>query len=502
MKETGEKKEYIVLALLFTGYLVFNGILLMRHELWRDEANVWLFARDTTPLQLLKEIKYQGHPCLWYFLVMPFAKLGLPFQTIGMLSFLIMAAAAWLFVYRAPFHPVTKAVCLFGPVFSYYYPVVARNYCLIALLLMLLAYFYDRRNEKPVWYGALLGLLVQADTIALAPAGLISLMWLSEGIHGSLKEKAWQPFFKTVKGLWIPLASFVLWLAEFWQVSDSPEFHMRTFSLSEMLTEIRNFSYHILTRMTGQGETFDLLVILLFLAAGVLLSVRLRNFWPMAVTAGAFLFEVIFSLMVYQLHIWHYIALCFVLIWFFWLGGREKNRSGTRLSGAGRILAEGLLIVLGITMFIRWNAPEETSGLSGALFGLYSDGVNAADYIKENVDRDELLVSTDVSEASTVLAYLGRSYTFYFAGNGQAETYANYNESQSGTVSYEELLKWVKASFPEKSSFYLLKSENSCVKEIPDEEKEKWEICYQTKEETARGESYTLYRIMMPDEAQ
>lgn len=494
MKETRKKKEFIILTLMLVGYLIFNGILLIGHELWRDEANVWLFARDTTPLQLLREIKYQGHPCLWYFIVMPFAKLGLPFKTISVISFLVMTAAAGLFTYQAPFHPITKTICLFCPIFSYYYSVVARNYCLIAILFILLAYCYPRRNEKSVLYGFLLGLLVQADTIALAAAGGISLMWLWEGVHSSLKERKWLPFWQTAMGLWIPLASLGLWIAEFWQVSDSPEFHMHTLSYTEMLTEIRNFSYHILTRMTGQGETFDLLLILLFLAAGVLLSVKLKNFWPMLVMAGAFIFEAVFSIMVYQLHIWHYIALCFTLIWFFWLGCMKDNQGRNR---TGRVLAEGILILLGVTMFIRWNSPEESSSLSNALSGVYSDGVNAADYIKRNIAEDELIVSTDVSEASTVLAYLGRNYTFYFAGNLKPESYANYNEDQQGSISYEELMLWIKRNFPHKDSFYLLKSESSCVKEIPAEEKEKWKVCYRTEGDTARGESYTLYRIMV-----
>ncbi|MBO5485331.1 MAG: hypothetical protein J5988_00145, partial [Eubacterium sp.] len=160
MKDTVKKKEIIVLTAVFALWLFFNGILLAGHELWRDEANVWLLARELSPLQLLREIKYQGHPCLWYFIVMPFAKLGLPFKTLSVISFLIMSVSAGIFVYRAPFCCITKAVCLISPVFSYYYPVVARNYCLIALLMILLAVFHPKRNDRPVIYGILLGLLV------------------------------------------------------------------------------------------------------------------------------------------------------------------------------------------------------------------------------------------------------------------------------------------------------------------------------------------------------
>ena len=124
----------------FTTYAIFNVTLLCFHAPWRDEANVWLMARDLSPLQLLREIKYQGHPCLWYFLVMPFAKFGLPFRTIGIISTMVMVLTAWIYLWKGPQWIGIKALVVFSPVFTYFYPTIARNYCLIALILLLLAW--------------------------------------------------------------------------------------------------------------------------------------------------------------------------------------------------------------------------------------------------------------------------------------------------------------------------------------------------------------------------
>lgn len=501
MERGWKKRENIILTILLAGYLVFNGILLAGHELWRDEANVWLIARELSPIQLFREIRYQGHPCLWYLLIMPFAKLGFPFKTISVLSFLIMAAGAGIFTFKAPFHPLTKLVCLFSPIFSYYYPVVARNYCLIALLLILLAYYYTVRNNKPVLYGLLLGLLVQADTIALATSGLISLMWLYEGISQSIRSRQAAPLFNKVKGLWIPFVSLLLWMAEFRNVSDSPEYQFRQLTVSDFLQEIRNFSYHILSRMTGQGQAFDTFLIVLFLAVGILISIKLKNLWPMIVMVGTFLFQAVFSILVYQLHIWHYIAIAFTFIWFLWLGGSREEGERTVpkrtrcFNFSCRILSEIVLILLSVTMFLRWNSPGESSSLSNALFGVYSDGVNVAAYIRENVNQEELILSTDVTESSTVQAYLGKDYTFYYAGNGKKATYADYAEEQKQVISYDELIVWAKANFPEKEDIYILESPSNCIKNIPDEAKSEFQVCYRTEGETARGENYTLYRV-------
>jgi len=496
-----EIKQYIVPTFLLAMYLVFNGILLAGHEMWRDEANVWLIARDMTPLQLFREIKYQGHPCLWYLIAMPFAKLGFPFKTLSILSFLIMGGAAAVLCYKAPFHPLTKAVVLISPMMTYYYPVVARNYCLIAGILVLLAYFYPERNEKSLLYGTLLGLLVQADTIAMASAGLISCMWLWECVMAGVKQKSRKPLLNGLKGLWIPLASLGLWILQFHQVSDSPEYQMRVLSAGEMLREVRSFSYHILSRMTGRSDAFGLLLIILFVTAGMLLSVRRKNLWPAVVTAGAFLFEAVFSVLVYQLHIWHYISLCFSLLWCFWVylkepdsGLENGSRCRNRLT-AGRVLSEALLILLGITMFFRWNSPEESSSLANAWDGLYSDGVHTAEYIKGHVSAEDIILSTDIIEAATVQAYLGKGYVFYYAGTGEQATYANYTEEQSRGITYEELMVWLKERFPEAQEVYLLQSSANCVHNVPDEVKANWELCYRTAEETARGEEYSLYRI-------
>ena len=510
MGKKQSKKQYIIATILLLIYLVFNGILLIGHEMWRDEANVWLIARDMTPLQLFREIKYQGHPCLWYLIAMPFAKIGMPFQTLSVLSFLVMGVAAAILCFKGPFHVVTKAIVLLSPIMTYYYPVVARNYCLIACLLILLAYFYPKRNEKNIWYGLLLGLLVQADMIALASAGLISAMWFCECVLKGIKNKSKMPLLVGAKGLWLPLASFVLLIVQFFHVSDSPEYRMDILPAKEMLFEIRNFSYHILTRMTGQGEGFDRLLILLFVAAGIILSVHMKNIWPCLVMVGAFLLEVIFSIMIYQLHIWHYIALCYSLIWCFWvlIANREEEKAPKALIAekadkylamGGRILAEALLILLGVTMFMRWNSREESSSLANAWSGLYSDGIYTAEYIEEHVDAEEVILSTNIVEAATVQAYLGKEYRFIFAGTGEPVTYASYTKEQNAEIKYQDLLAWVSQCFPEKDVVYLLQCPTDCIQEIPIEAMASWELCYQTLGTTARGEEYSLYKIAVQE---
>ncbi|MDE7287204.1 MAG: hypothetical protein K2N55_10245, partial [Lachnospiraceae bacterium] len=401
-----------------------------------------------------------------------------------------------LFLFKAPLSKIAKTAAVFSPICTYYYAEIARNYCLIALLLVLLALCYPKRNERCILYGLLLGLLVQSDVVVLMAAGMISLMWLSESVWKCVKEKTWDPFLNVLKGIWIPLLSLFLLIAQFYRVSDSPVFQVSSYGFMELLKEIQNFACWILIRLTGRGEIFCQIFLLAFLVLLLAASAYLKNLWAAAVLAAAYLFEAAFSVMIYQLHIWHFIALCYVMLWMVWVLYFQKEEIKPAGKGIGRTLwgIQALVVILAVCMFARWNNKEETSSLANALHGSYSDGMYAAEYIRENIPQEALIVSVNVPHASTVLAYLPE-YTFYFAGNGQKETYANWSDEQSKRISFEELFTWAKINFPEQSEFYLLDSGESCLKEADD--LAKCEILYQTFGETAQGEEYTIYRVIL-----
>lgn len=483
--------ESLVVTGIFFIWLMINGILLMLHEPWRDEANVWLMARELSPAQLFREIKYQGHPCLWYLLMMPFAKIGLPFRTIEVLSLLIMGVSAGIFWWKGPLHRAAKIFCLFSPIFTYFYPVIARNYCLIALLLVLLAWQYPERRKHCVRYGFLLGLLIQADTIAIPVAGLISAMWFMEAMRQCFKTKSFYPMKKILGGISISVVSLVLWFLQFYRVSDSPQFQMQELGTEEMLREVRNFSYAILIRLTGGGQTFCRIFFVCCLIAFLVISLKLKNGWSMVVLFGAFLFQAAFSALVYQLHIWHYISLGFVFIWAVWILWKQVQEKGTlgKIVKAGLGACEVLLILLATFMLMHWNSEEEPSNLKNALYGVYSDGGNTADFIRENISPEALIISDNIPMASTILAHL-RDYEFYYAGNGKKESYADWSEEQSRTISYEELLAWVRDTFPGIKEFFIVQTTESCIYDA--EAMDKCEVLYQSENGTVRAEEYKI----------
>ena len=87
---------------------------------------------------------------------------------------------------------------------------------------------------------------MQADTIALPVAGMISAMWFMENSWMTIKEKEATKITIAIKGLWIPLASLALWIMQFYQVSDSPVFQVVDYGLSDFIIAISNYCYYIL----------------------------------------------------------------------------------------------------------------------------------------------------------------------------------------------------------------------------------------------------------------
>ena len=73
IRATIENRKKSILFLLSLLAILINFILMLTHEAWRDEAQAWLISRDLSPLEMIKQMSYEGHPILWYFILAPFS---------------------------------------------------------------------------------------------------------------------------------------------------------------------------------------------------------------------------------------------------------------------------------------------------------------------------------------------------------------------------------------------------------------------------------------------
>lgn len=76
-----------LLSVIFISYALLLGFGITHHEPWFDEAQAWLLARDSTPLDLInRHLRYEGSPGLWHFILSIFAKSGLPYQSVALVA--------------------------------------------------------------------------------------------------------------------------------------------------------------------------------------------------------------------------------------------------------------------------------------------------------------------------------------------------------------------------------------------------------------------------------
>jgi hypothetical protein len=166
-KNGREQRELLFALLLTCLFLCYAGFAVYHHEMWRDEMGPWLIARDSaTLLDIFHNIRYDGHPALWYLLLWPLTRLSADPQAMQWLNLSIAAGAVFLLARFAPAPRWLRACCALGyfPVFEY--GSIARNYSLGLVALCAFCALFPVRRERPLLVG--LTLLLAANSSMLA----------------------------------------------------------------------------------------------------------------------------------------------------------------------------------------------------------------------------------------------------------------------------------------------------------------------------------------------
>lgn len=183
-------KKNIIFSVILLLYAVFTLCLVFQHEIWADEAQAWLVARDLDFLGLIRHVRIEGHPLLWYFLLLPLAKLNLPVFSMQILNWAVVVVSLGILLFRAPFSIYLKTAIVLSSGFLYWYPAMARSYCLIPLLMFVIAIFYEKRHERPFLYASLLILLANTHVIIFGFCAALALIFAYESFERKSKKSA------------------------------------------------------------------------------------------------------------------------------------------------------------------------------------------------------------------------------------------------------------------------------------------------------------------------
>jgi succinate dehydrogenase hydrophobic anchor subunit len=242
--------ERALLVAVWAFQLAILLVVAAHHEPWRDEADVWLFARDAEPSAWLSFLKHSGTPGLWHLLVAPLARAGLPYASINFLNVAIVSIGVAIFLRFAPLPIVWKLLIPFGVLPLHEYGVVARSYGLSFTLVMAICAALAARRPRPLLTGLLIALLANTNAHSLVLATGLGLYWLLETWRartpGGLAVSRAMAF-----GMALAMAggSFAIWIL---LPPDDPQLIEREFRIDRVLLSLlRDAFFPSFSRLPG-----------------------------------------------------------------------------------------------------------------------------------------------------------------------------------------------------------------------------------------------------------
>jgi hypothetical protein len=182
MENHREDRQFSLFMCLI--FVAAAALLIVRHEMWRDEIQAWLLVRDVGSFwELLSRLKNELHPFLWYTLLYPLKFVTRNPEIMKPLHLLIASTTVFFFCRNAPFSRLNKLLFIFGYFPFFEYGIIARDYSLILLFSVLLALMYTSElvsptNSKTRLYGitAILFLICQTHLFGIIMGGIFAFL--------------------------------------------------------------------------------------------------------------------------------------------------------------------------------------------------------------------------------------------------------------------------------------------------------------------------------------
>ena len=401
---------------LFFWIIISIGLIVYKlsfHELWKDEWQAWLVARDLSLSSMLAFLNYEGHPSLWYLYLKAWTILPIQEHILLQMSHgvLVVVALYYLFV-RIGLPTLWKVLISFSYFIVFEYGVINRGYILV-ILLSIIALDLIVRNNKSWILGLTLLLLCQTEAygVIITAAIIVYLFLNSEGNKLIL-------FRKTI--LW-SLTGFLLFVFTVFPRGNEDDFtrayNQQSFSIKVIHESIQGhlanvFTIGLIDDTASNGvSSLGFMISILLLYIIVWIFVRDRRIL-LSMIFGLLAF-IIFGMLIFSggVRQWGMVYLLFILMLI--LSHHKKSKwSFSRY-------------VLVITLMI---APM-VHGIKALITDIqipFSNAQEVGQFIEENVPYNVPVVVINKFETAPVGAYADRS--LYELPSGEEFTYFRWLE--------------------------------------------------------------------------
>lgn len=401
----GKQVAYSVLLFIYIG-LVLLG--LINHEQWRDEAQAWLIVRDTNFIEFLRVLRTEGHPPLWYLLIMPLAKLGLPYISQSILTATIMIASVYLLLFRTNLPIVLKVLLPFSYFFLYEYALFARSYCLIAFFVVAIIALYPKRFERPWLYAICIAGLFNTHVLMFTFCGSLVLVYIWEmwKENNANTRNISSAILMSISGLYlIPY----LFLAKM-----SDEFNKSITNHTERIADIFNNGILI-----SQNTAFAILATVLIFV--LLIKTPKAAF---VLVTGAVSAVYILGFKYASASYRHEGTMFFILFASASISEYYQPLKGITLNKKIQNVSLSIWLVVAIT-FLQLKPSVESYRADNEL--VFSGAKAAALFIEENELSDNILVGHQAWVASGILPFMDKAVKMYYGECRRFGTYYVYD---------------------------------------------------------------------------
>jgi hypothetical protein len=179
-REIHGRRRAIELGLV-AAFCVLGLAGILHHEMWRDELQAWLIARDSATLaELFRNVRYENHPALWHLLLYLITRFTPNPLAMQLLHLLIATVSVYMVIRYAPFSTFQKVMFCLGYFPLFEYCVISRCYALgVALLLLFCVLYTRRRGLIPI--SMTLFLLCQTSAVGIVVAMAITIFLVMDG---------------------------------------------------------------------------------------------------------------------------------------------------------------------------------------------------------------------------------------------------------------------------------------------------------------------------------
>ncbi len=184
-------------------YLALLTTLVLHHEMWRDEMQVWTIAQASGSFaDLLRNVAYEPHPALWYMCAWVLGKLSSDPLTLQFFHVLLACSAAYIFLRFAPMTRLHKGLFVFGFFPFYEYGAVSRCYAIGLLLTFAFLAMFRKRDKCLLLMCVTLFLLANCSAYGIFLASSFGLALILSCVIDGRSGRRWSvPVWKTLLGI-------------------------------------------------------------------------------------------------------------------------------------------------------------------------------------------------------------------------------------------------------------------------------------------------------------